>query len=96
MFWRLPILSLSNQGQKGENLHFTKLEHVTGVSLVDLTLLGLNILKSARTKCQKTFGKEGIDFFFMDKIFYSISDYLILYDVRFSLDIKNGDHYTKN
>lgn len=62
-----------------------KLKHVTGISLLDLTLLGLNTLKSVRIECQKTFGKEGIDFFFKDKICHSISDYLILYDVRFSV-----------
>lgn len=60
------FLSSSNQGQKGENLHFMKLENVTGISLSDLALLGLNTLKSVRIECQKTFGKEGIDFF-MDK-----------------------------
>lgn len=84
------------EGQKGENLHFMKLENVTGIGLSDLALLGLNTLKSVWIECQKTFGKEGIDFFLWRKIFYSICDYLILYDVRFSVDIKNGDHYTKN
>lgn len=55
------------EGQKGENLHFMKLENVTGIGLSDLALLGLNTLKSVWIECQKTFGKEGIDFFFMEK-----------------------------
>lgn len=46
-----------------------KLENVTGIGLSDLALLGLNTLKSVWIECQKTFGKEGIDFFYGEKSF---------------------------